>query len=99
MTFEIRDGKMWLSTTTYIENPQFIDYHDGAGIQLCGGTTYSWDGKPLGHIDPPGPRGMKGEVGDRCQEKNLTTGIQCDRKAGHTGPHDGRNEKHLVAWV
>jgi hypothetical protein len=47
----------------YVINPTFIDYNDGAGIQLCGGTIYSPNGKVTGHIDSPGPRGTIGQVG------------------------------------
>jgi hypothetical protein len=48
---------------SYIKNPSFVDYHDGAGVQIDGGIYYDKDNNPLGHADPPGPRGVMGEPG------------------------------------
>ncbi len=56
------------SNGDYVVNPVFVDYNDGAGTQMCGGTIYSANGKVVGHIDPPGPRGPIGVV-DKGAEK------------------------------
>ncbi len=61
---EIKNGKLTLPNGHYIEHPQFIDYNDGAGLQLCGGTEYTADGKPYGIIGPPGHRGVAGVKGE-----------------------------------
>jgi hypothetical protein len=47
----------------YVIDPTFIDYNDGSGIHICGGTIYSSDGKVMGHVDPPGRKGSPGTVG------------------------------------
>ncbi len=47
----------------YVMNPHWVDYGDGVGEQLCGGSLYSKDGKYLGHIDPPGMKGHSGFSG------------------------------------
>lgn len=48
---------------SYIVNPHYVDYHDGAGRQMDGGMIYNKSGQFVGHVDPPGPRGPKGESG------------------------------------
>ena len=48
---------------SYIKNPSFVDYQDGAGVQIDGGMCYDKDGNFIGHADPPGPQGAMGEAG------------------------------------
>ena len=45
---------------SYIEDPSFVDYGDGVGVQIEGGELYDKDGRHIGHADPPGPRGTSG---------------------------------------
>jgi hypothetical protein len=48
---------------SYIVNPHYVDYKDGAGLQIDGGDIYNKDGVHIGHCDPPGPRGEQGTAG------------------------------------
>jgi transposase-like protein len=63
LTTNLRPKKLWMKNGSYVEYPHFIDYHDGVGLQLCGGILHAPNGKVLGHLDPPGPRGTIGETG------------------------------------
>jgi nucleoside 2-deoxyribosyltransferase len=57
------ENKIIMKDGSYVINPMYIDYNDGAGKQLCGGTCFSKEGTCTGHIDNPGPKGVKGSEG------------------------------------
>jgi hypothetical protein len=67
-TYQTLTGKLFRGDT-YIENPQFVDYGDGAGLQISGGNVFKLDGTPVGHCDQPGPRGVQGVTGN--SSKNI----------------------------
>jgi hypothetical protein len=59
----LESGDVRLSDGSIVKRHTWVDYNDGAGLQLCGGDIYDESGGYMGHIDPPGPRGHKGTVG------------------------------------
>ena len=57
-TIHLKDG-------SYIKKPHYGDY--GEGLVLDGGDHYDKEGNYLGHIDPCGHKGEKGEPGIKSE--------------------------------
>jgi hypothetical protein len=69
---ELNKGKetVYFENGTYITDPYYIDYNQGLGPQIAGGTIFDTSGKIIGHADPPGPMGEQGKPGQK-HNKNV----------------------------
>jgi hypothetical protein len=56
-------GRLYHADGSYVQDPGFVDYGEGEGVQVCGGECFDAEGKHIGHAEDPGHKGVQGCTG------------------------------------